>query len=159
MNFFLWVFMINHGDDCDVPVATLTLTGTLLLLLRTAYTLIKYSMPGSSPVTVAAVLSPDTGNSWRRPPGLVGTYVTRYSVTNISLFQDRSTVSLVTSPKVRSFGGDTGGKKMDQCSSQSFRHIEHAELQSHIWLEGEELPKKSEQSADNDDTQQIPVLY
>lgn len=64
-------------------------------------------MPGSSSFTVAAVLSPDTMNSWRRPPGLVGTYVTRYSFTSISLLQDRSTVSLVTSPTVRSFAGDT----------------------------------------------------
>lgn len=70
-----------------------------------------YSMPGSSSLTVAAVLSPDTANSWRRPPGLVGTYVTRYSVTSISFFQDKSTVSLVTSPTVRSFGGDTGKSK------------------------------------------------
>lgn len=26
--------------------------------------------------------------------------------------------------------------------SQSFHHAEHTELQSHIWLEGEEPPKK-----------------
>lgn len=100
-------------------------------------------------MTVAAVLSPDTVNSWRRPPGMVGTCVTRYSVTNISLCQDRSTVSLVTSPTVRSFGGDTGGKKKEnqKKNSNALNHRgstteSKCKLQNHIWLWCEDLPKK-----------------
>lgn len=92
----------------DVRVATLALTGTLLLLLRTAYTLMRYSIPGSSSETVADVRSPGTRKSNCRPPGEVGMYVTKYSVTSISFFHVRFTFSVVTSVTVRSSGGETG---------------------------------------------------
>ena len=113
----------------DLHVATLALTGMLLLLLKMAYTLIRYSMPGSSSVRVADVLSPGTVNSWYSPPGAVGTWVTRYSVTNMSFVQFKSTVSVVISVTVRSLGGETEerwGEKINFSLTFLLSEVSHA---------------------------------
>lgn len=106
-----------EGGSAHSQVATLALTGMLLLFSRMANTRIKYSTPGSSSWMVADVWSPGTRNCISRPSSWVGVYTMRYSVTRISFSQVRFTVSSVTSVTMRSLGGDTGGKEEGQLGS------------------------------------------
>lgn len=100
-----------EGGSAHSQVATLALTGMLLLFSRMANTRIKYSTPGSSSWMVVDVWSPGTRNCISRPSSWVGVYMMRYSVTRISFSQARFTVSSVTSVTMRSLGGDTGRKE------------------------------------------------
>lgn len=105
------------GSSAHSQVATLALTGMLFLFSRMANTRIKYSTPGSNSRIMADVWSPGTRNCISRPSSWVGVYITRYSVTRISLSQARFTVSSVTSVTMRSLGGDTDGNKKGQLGS------------------------------------------